>query len=81
MNQQNLNDHKIERYVHNKMTITEQQAFEAELNFNPQLKKEVMELKELVELYDEKLFELKKRLNQVEDGLTADNFFDEGGEG
>lgn len=80
MNTQDLNfrDKKIENYIHNRMSIIERHAFEAEMNFDLQLKQEVESLMELISLYDEELFELRKKLQATYSDLKDDDFFKEG---
>jgi hypothetical protein len=80
MNSEDLLDKQIENYIHNRMTVEEKKTFEEALNSNADLRKNVTELVALKLLYNNELFELKKKLDDVEKELKQEKFFEGGRE-
>ena len=75
MNELDLLDNRIERYVHKRMTDEERISFEEEMKTNDQLRKNIRDLITLVELYSVELLELKMKLDTTEEELKNEGFF------
>lgn len=75
MNELDLLDNRIERYVHKRMTDAERISFEEEMKTNDQLRKNIRDLITLVELYSVELLDLKVKLDATEEELKNEGFF------
>lgn len=77
MSSEDILDRQIEDYLHNRMDAETRKQFETSLNNNSILRKSINDLVTLKLLYNNELFELKRKLDAAENELKAENFFDE----
>jgi hypothetical protein len=76
MNEQDLREQEIERYVHGRMNASERAQFEVLMQHDARLRSQVNDEMELLALYDKDLISFKKKLDELQHGgnyFTSEN--------